>query len=98
MLELLADAKAKGGEIVGGSVVGGPASTLMAPAIVYGVTEGMRLYSEEQFGPIVAVAFYEELDEIVGNAKESIYAQLISLFTAGTDNGALATIDRGQVQ
>jgi len=92
MLALLADAKAKGGEIVGGSIIGGPASTLMAPAIVYGVTEGMRLYSEEQFGPIVAVAFYEDLNEIVRNAKEGIYAQQISLFTAGTDNGALATI------
>lgn len=51
MKELIEDATTKGAKIMnkdGGSVVGGPDSTLMVPAVLYPVTPDMKIYSEEQ--------------------------------------------------
>lgn len=51
MKELLDDATSKGAEIInkgGGTIVGGPESTLMVPAVLYPVTPDMKIYKEEQ--------------------------------------------------
>ncbi|MFP3632974.1 aldehyde dehydrogenase family protein, partial [Burkholderia sp. SIMBA_045] len=49
MTDAIDDAKAKGAQVVNAS--GGEFSkTLFYPAVVYPVSEGMRLYREEQFG------------------------------------------------
>ena len=64
MKELLDDAREKGAEVRGGEIVGGSESTLMKPAVVIGVKEGMRLFTEEQFGPIVCLAEYDPNKEI----------------------------------
>jgi glyceraldehyde-3-phosphate dehydrogenase (NADP+) len=83
MQELLADATAKGATILnpgGGQVLGGPESTLMRPAVVYPVTPDMRLYYEEQFGPIVPVTTYDDLETILAFGREGIYGQQVSIF------------------
>ena len=90
MKELLDDAVAKGAKIVndgGGTVVGGEESTLMEPAVVYPVTSDMRLYHEEQFGPILPVVPYKSLEQIEGFAAQSDFAQQVSIF--GTDANAM---------
>lgn len=38
---------------------------LMRPAIVYPVTKDMRLWHEEQFGPVIPVAIYSDEAEVV---------------------------------
>jgi len=51
MKELIEDATSKGAKIMnkdGGSIVGGPDSTLMVPAVLYPVTPDMKIYNEEQ--------------------------------------------------
>lgn len=83
MQELLQDALDKGAQIInknGGQVVGGPDSTLMIPAVVYPVTSDMRLYHEEQFGPLVPVATYDTLDTVLEYARQGPYAQQVSIF------------------
>ena len=59
MTRLVEDAKAKGARVIneGGGATGG---TLFYPAVVYPVREGMMLYREEQFGPIVPVMPFED--------------------------------------
>nr|WP_325346672.1 aldehyde dehydrogenase family protein [Xylophilus sp.] len=37
----------------------------MAPVLVYGVTDGMRLMQEEIFGPVLPVLSYERLDDAI---------------------------------
>lgn len=76
---LVDDALAKGAKVVNPS--GGRSSgTFFSPAVVYPVTEEMRLYHEEQFGPIVPVAIYDEEAEIDQFMRQSPYGQQISLF------------------
>jgi glyceraldehyde-3-phosphate dehydrogenase (NADP+) len=80
MTTLLKDAAAQGGAIVnphGGQVHG----ELMRPALVFPVKPGMRLYTEEQFGPIIPVASYDSMDEVLRYLKHGEYGQQISIFS-----------------
>lgn len=81
MKELIQDAIAKGATVLnadqgGGSSVG----TLFKPAVVVGVKPNMRLYSEEQFGPIIPVVTYDSLDEVVDYVSNSPVGQQASIF------------------
>jgi len=66
----------------------------MAPAVVTGVQKGMKLWKEEQFGPVVAVAWYDDLDELLSYAKEGKYAQQVSLFTTAAHAALLTLTDK----
>jgi glyceraldehyde-3-phosphate dehydrogenase (NADP+) len=94
MQSLVADAVAKGAAIVnagGGAVMGGPDnSTLMVPAVLYPVTPAMKVYHEEQFGPVVPVAVYDDLETVLGYGETGKYAQQVSIF--GRDVEAVAKI------
>mmetsp|Transcript_30332 Transcript_30332/g.72172 ORF Transcript_30332/g.72172 Transcript_30332/m.72172 type:complete len:263 (+) Transcript_30332:1-789(+) len=95
MRSLIDDAIEKGARIVnknGGMVVGeGEAneSTLMVPAVLYPVKRGMRIYEEEQFGPVVPVTPYDSIDEVEEYARTGRYGQQVSIFTSKS-NGALS--------
>lgn len=81
MNELIQDAIDKGAELVtGGYMKGGVDSTLMAPALVYPVQPNMRLYKEEQFGPIVVVGEYTSLEEVLEYTGKSDSAQQVAIF------------------
>ncbi|WP_298439107.1 NADP-dependent glyceraldehyde-3-phosphate dehydrogenase [Geobacter sp.] len=70
----------------GGSVAG----TYFHPALVYPVTPRMRLYTEEQFGPVVPVVPFTDTAEPVRYIEESDYGQQVSIF--GRDPQLLATL------
>jgi glyceraldehyde-3-phosphate dehydrogenase (NADP+) len=73
------DARQRGASVV--NRYGGQSNeTFFFPAVVYPVQEGMRLYTEEQFGPVVAVAHFDELDEVVDYIAASSYGQQASIF------------------
>ncbi|KAL7566447.1 hypothetical protein ACA910_000926 [Epithemia clementina (nom. ined.)] len=83
MKDLLEDAVSKGAKVMnkdGGKVVGGSESTLMVPAVLYPVSSDMRLYHEEQFGPLIPVATYDNIDSVIAFGREGIYAQQVSIF------------------
>jgi len=87
--DLIADAQAKGAEVVnagGGQVTG----TFMSPAVVYPVRPGMRLYAEEQFGPVGPVATFKDVAEPMNYVIESNYGQQVSVF--GTDPAVIAEL------
>ena len=50
----------------------------------------MRLWHEEQFGPVVPVAVYDDLEEPLKYVADSPYGQQVSLF--GTDPELLARL------
>ena len=50
--ELVADAVAQGARVLGGGTIAG---ALVAPTVVYPVRRGMRLWDEEQFGPVILI-------------------------------------------
>lgn len=91
MKELIDDAVSKGAKILnegGGDIIGGSESTLMVPAVLYPVTPDMRIYREEQFGPIVPIATYESLDTIIENGRDGIYGQQVSIFLSDQETKA----------
>lgn len=89
LTELIEDARARGARVVnakGGSVT----HTFMSPAVVYPVGPGMRLYTEEQFGPVVPIAAFTDLEEPMNYIVQSDYGQQVSLF--GSNAGLIAEL------
>lgn len=90
MQELIKDAVSKGARVMnknGGMIIGDQdESTLMVPAVLYPVTPSCRLYTEEQFGPIIPIAPYDSLDEVTTYAKDGKYGQQVSIFTSTSNH------------
>jgi len=87
--ELIKDAEQFGARVVnagGGSVD----RTFLYPAVVYPVTSQMRLYSEEQFGPVIPVCTFEDIEEPMQYMIRSNYGQQVSIF--GKDPEAIAKL------
>ena len=86
---LVADARQFGAEVVnpgGGTIV----HALFHPALLYPVNERMRIYREEQFGPVVPVVPFRGLETPIRYIEESQYGQQVSLF--GRDPQQLAEL------
>jgi glyceraldehyde-3-phosphate dehydrogenase (NADP+) len=87
--ELVEDARKYGATVAneaGGTVNG----SFFYPAVVYPVTEQMRLYHEEQFGPVIPVVPYDDLDTPIDYIVKSNYGQQVSIF--GQDREAIADL------
>ena len=69
VVELVEDAKAHGGKVlIGGEPVGG--SNYFYPVtFVTGVSDGVRLVDEEQFGPVLPIITYTDLDDAIRRAN-----------------------------
>ena len=77
--ELIKDAKAKGAKVL--NKKGGQLSENYSyPAVMYPVNEKMKLYHEEQFGPVIPIISYKEIDEPLDAMAASEYGQQVSLF------------------
>ncbi|MFM0557686.1 NADP-dependent glyceraldehyde-3-phosphate dehydrogenase [Paraburkholderia sediminicola] len=89
MTEAIEDAQAQGARVVneGG---GGFCSTLFYPAVVYPVREGMKLYREEQFGPVVPVMSFDAVEEALDYVITSDHGQQVSIF--GTDAAQIGAL------
>ncbi len=77
--DLIEDAKAHGASILnqkGGIVT----DNYIFPAVIYPVTKKMRLYHEEQFGPVVPLLTFKDIQEPLNDMAESNYGQQVSLF------------------
>lgn len=87
LTECIHDAQAKGARVMneGGGTVAG---SLFFPAVVYPVAEGMKLYREEQFGPVVPVVPFHNVEQPIQYIISSDHGQQVSLF--GTDPDELA--------
>jgi glyceraldehyde-3-phosphate dehydrogenase (NADP+) len=86
---LVDDAVARGARVVnpdGGAAHG----TYFHPAVVFPVAPGMRLWTEEQFGPVVPVVPFDDVAEPIRSVIESNYGQQVSIF--GNDARAIAAL------
>lgn len=70
--EFLEDARKEGTIVAGGTVEDRP-GYFIRPTIVRDVDNGDRIVDEEQFGPIMPVIAYEDLDEVIDRANASEY-------------------------
>ncbi|WP_228852508.1 NADP-dependent glyceraldehyde-3-phosphate dehydrogenase [Aegicerativicinus sediminis] len=87
--ELIDDALAKGAKIL--NEKGGERyDNFIFPAVLYPVTKDMRVFQEEQFGPVIPIVPFEDIDEPLDDMADSNYGQQVSLF--GKDVKTLAPL------
>ncbi|GLO31230.1 glyceraldehyde-3-phosphate dehydrogenase [Pseudomonas putida] len=86
---LVADATAKGARVLneGG---GHSRGSFFYPAVLYPVKSDMRVYHEEQFGPLVPVVPYRDLQTVIDYVLDSDYGQQLSLF--GNDPATIGSL------
>jgi len=71
--DIVADAKAKGGEIVSGGKTAPSNDQIFEPTIVTNSNKEMRLFSEEIFGPVAPVYKFESEAEVIALANDTNY-------------------------
>ena len=77
--ELIDDATSKGAKVI--NAKGGQHSeNYIFPAILYPINKQMRVYHEEQFGPVVPIITFKDIQEPLNDMAESNYGQQVSLF------------------
>ncbi len=82
--ELVSDAVAQGARVVnsaGATICG----SFFFPAVLYPVHDKMRVYHEEQFGPVIPVLAFEKIDEPIEYMINSCYGQQVSIFGSDPD-------------
>ncbi|MBP6410447.1 MAG: NADP-dependent glyceraldehyde-3-phosphate dehydrogenase, partial [Pseudarcicella sp.] len=78
--ELIEDAKLHGAKVVNEG--GGESSKSMVfPALLYPVNSKMKIWHEEQFGPVVPVVPYSNIQEPTDYLIESSHGQQVSIFS-----------------
>ena len=82
VLELIADARAKGAQVLTGGNADG---NLITPTVLAGVTPEMRIYGEESFGPVVTIVAVDGTDEAVRVANDTEYGLSAAVFGADVD-------------
>jgi len=76
VIELVDDAVAHGGKIVAGGQIPShvdPNGFFYEPTIITGITEGVRLVDEEQFGPVIPIMSFSSEEEVIDRANNSRY-------------------------
>ena len=87
--DLIDDALEKGAKILNGK--GGESShNYIFPAVLYPVNKDMRVFQEEQFGPVVPIISFKDIQEPLDDMAESNYGQQVSVF--GKDVKTLASL------
>ncbi len=87
--ELIDDALAKGARILN-EKGGETTENYIFPAVMFPVTKDMRVFQEEQFGPVIPIVPFTNIDEPLDDMAESNYGQQVSLF--GKDIKTLAPL------
>ena len=86
---MIDDAVEKGASIInarGGEMT----ANYCFPAVLYPVTQDMKVYEEEQFGPVIPVLSFTDIQQPLDDMSSSSYGQQVSLF--GKDVNQLAPL------
>jgi glyceraldehyde-3-phosphate dehydrogenase (NADP+) len=87
--ELVTDAEKYGAKVMnehGGEVN----ETFFYPAVLYPVNDKMRVYYEEQFGPLIPIVPYDDVEEPMHYVINSNFGQQVSIF--GNDSKTIAKL------
>jgi glyceraldehyde-3-phosphate dehydrogenase (NADP+) len=78
--ELIEDAKNHGAKVMnegGGEMF----NSIVYPALIYPVSKEMKIWEEEQFGPVVPVVAFSSVQEPIDYLIESSHGQQVSIFS-----------------
>ncbi|MFT5679030.1 MAG: glyceraldehyde-3-phosphate dehydrogenase (NADP+) [Patiriisocius sp.] len=80
---LIKDATSKGAKVL--NTKGGRLThNYCYPAVLYPVTKDMKVFHEEQFGPVVPIIPFSNIDEPLDAIADSEYGQQVSIFGKNT--------------
>ena len=77
--ELIEDAIENGAKILN-EKGGETTENFIFPAVLYPVSKEMRVYEEEQFGPVIPVVPFKNISQPLDDIADSNYGQQVSLF------------------
>jgi glyceraldehyde-3-phosphate dehydrogenase (NADP+) len=77
--ELIDDAKQKGATILN-KKGGQRTENYIFPSVLYPVSKNMRVYEEEQFGPVIPIVSFKNIQEPLDAMADSNYGQQVSVF------------------
>ena len=80
--ELIADATSKGASIVAGGARHRLGGTFFQPTVLSGVTPNMRVTNEEIFGPVSPVYVFEEEEQAIAMANDTVYGLACYFYTS----------------
>jgi glyceraldehyde-3-phosphate dehydrogenase (NADP+) len=86
---LVQDALSKGASLLnadGGKIY----HSFFSPALLFPVNDSMKVYREEQFGPVIPILTFQNLSEPIQYMVESNFGQQVSIF--GTDPDLIASL------
>jgi acyl-CoA reductase-like NAD-dependent aldehyde dehydrogenase len=87
VVDLLWDIKKSGAKILtGGEVPDGP-GYFVPPTLVTDVDESSRIVREEQFGPVVPILKYSDLDDALARANDTRFGLSGSVWTSDITRG-----------
>jgi acyl-CoA reductase-like NAD-dependent aldehyde dehydrogenase len=97
---LAADAVAQGGTVVAGGHRLDRPGYFYAPTIVTGVGTGVPLVDEEQFGPVLPVMVYRDVEDAIAAANATEYGLSGSVWSPDVDRAAAVAgrLDAGTVR
>ena len=98
LLDYLRDARDSGTIIAGGAPLARE-GYFIAPTIVRDIADDAKLVREEQFGPILPVLKYEDIDDAIARANDSEFGLGGTVWSADPERGAEVAmkIDSGTV-
>jgi acyl-CoA reductase-like NAD-dependent aldehyde dehydrogenase len=106
--ELANDAKLNGAKFLVGGSPGAGNGFFYPPTIVADISDGSRLVDEEQFGPILPVIKYSDIDEVIARSNNnpsglggSIWssdAELAKSLASRMETGSVWINDHGSIQ
>jgi acyl-CoA reductase-like NAD-dependent aldehyde dehydrogenase len=82
----LDDAKANGKVIAGGDALGRE-GYFIAPTIVRDIPDSARLVREEQFGPVLPVMSYDDIDDAIARTNDTDYGLGGTVWTSNIERG-----------
>ncbi len=89
VVEHLADARAKGAQILcGGRRPGDLPGYFLTPAVLSKVDHSMKVMKEETFGPVLPVMAFSDLDEALALANDCEYGLTASVWTRSKSRAA----------
>ncbi|XHU95195.1 MAG: NADP-dependent glyceraldehyde-3-phosphate dehydrogenase [cyanobacterium endosymbiont of Rhopalodia gibba] len=82
--DLVEDAKKHGADVI--NEAGGTINeTFFYPAVLYPVNEQMKIYSVEQFGPVIPIVPFDDIETPIDYLVQSDYGQQVSIFGQNTE-------------
>jgi acyl-CoA reductase-like NAD-dependent aldehyde dehydrogenase len=90
VVDLVEDAKARGAKVLLGGAPRGGSGHFYPVTLLSEVTDGMRIVDEEQFGPVLPIIRYKDLNDAIARANSTEFGLDASVW--GTDKAKMAAV------